>query len=299
MKYFLQLASFLIIVGSIAFCGCKKDTTPATQTTTTAPPKTIVDTDISAAEDDVSATFIMNDAKVISDASVKNQDFYGPFKKGKILLSGCEVITWANDTTSSDTCYVNFGSSDCVCIDGRKRRGEIIVYWPKSAGTYAEAYSDSANTITMTFKNYYLNDINAAGIRSLTNQGHDTLGYQSWNSTANIAFTYPTGHTATWIATYSGIIVQVNGVWYYEITGSANGVDHNGITYARTITSPLYLTMQPWYWGGCPLIESGVTVINRANSANTLSVNYGLLGTCADVVKASLQGNTYTFSTPW
>ncbi len=298
MKYFVRPSYVLIIVGLVLYSACKKDSTPATQSVATTIPKTIIDTDYSAAEDDATATFIVNDARVIADASVKNQDYYGPLKNRKILFSGCEVITWAKDTNTVDTCYINFGSSDCICNDGRKRRGEIMVYWPKLSGTYTQAYSDSANTITIAFKNYYLDDINLNGIRTLTNRGHDTVGYQNWSCTANIIMQYPTGHTATWISNQNGIIVEINGVLYYQITGNADGVDHTGYTYESAITSPLYSTLYPWYLGGCPYIESGITAITRENSSNTLSVNYGTLGTCDDLADATINSNTYRVILP-
>ena len=288
----------MILISSVGFFACKKDSNPSTQTTSVSHPVTIIDSDYTAAIDDATATFIINDAKVIADGCLKGHDIDGPLKHGKSPLSGCEVITWAADTAMGDTCYINFGSSDCVCNDGIKRRGEIIFYWRKSSGTYSQAYFDSANTITMTFKNYCLNDINVSGVRTVANLSSNVSGFQNYAMTANVVLTYPTGHTATWSANHSATTVLVNGVYYYEITGSASGIDHDDVTYSRTITSPLYLTAQPWYLGGCPWIESGIAIIDRSNSTNTLTLNYGSIGTCDNITTANINGNNYTVSMP-
>jgi hypothetical protein len=280
-----------IIIAAFAFNGCHKDST--------APPATT--TDISAAEDDANASFAANDAKNVSDAAIQWQS-RGYIPSGQIphgfgnIFSSCATIH-GNDTTvngGADTVvYIDFGKNDCFCRDNRNRRGTIIVYWglQHQGETWLQAYFDSNNTITETFRDYFLKDNGIAGTRTWTNEGHNTGGYENWSFTADLTISYSGGQTATWVSTRNNAIVEVDGVWYYEITGSAHGTARDGLGYTLTITSPIYITVFPWWAGGCPWPEAGTISIVLSMPGSTITINYGTLGTCSDTKTVRLTGS--------
>ncbi len=299
---FLSAGIVGIALSGLILTGCHKDSTTAPMSTSA---------DITAAEDDANATFAANDSKSISDAAMAwNSNGDAPLGHGHLggvggIFGSCAIVS-GKDTMiagQEDTVvYINFGLTPCFCRDGRDRKGTIIVYWglQHPGETWLQAYFDSANTITETFNNYYLKNNGIAGTRTWTNEGHNVNGYENWNFTANLKVTYPDGQVATWNSTRNNAITDVSSVWYYEITGSAQGTDRNGNPYSLTITSPVYFTVLPWWAGGCPWPEAGTisitTVLTSSMPARTITVNLGTLGTCTPDMFASLNGNRYSYT---
>jgi hypothetical protein len=267
------------------------------------------DTDITAAEDESSGQYASTDSKNISDNAVQNTT-HGPQRHGHgpiILTAYASSVTATWDSSGSTASItINFGSSPVQCLDGKWREGEIIVSWPLGSSPFFwEAYFTPGTQITQTFSGFKVGDSQStmngvAGSRAWTNEGHDTLGYEDWNFTANLTITRYTGKTFTWQSTRTNALVPVSGTWYYEVTGSATGTTETGVTYNLNITSPLYVTAFPWWLGGCPYIESGdVSITRSTNPNNTLYINFGTLGTCSTTATATLDGNTYTISKWW
>jgi len=260
--------------------------------------------DITPAQDDANASLAASDAKNVSDAAIQWQSNYVPHGHNRynlnFLFGDCITVT-GKDTTinnSQDTIvYIKFGNHDCMGNDGRNRRGTIIVYWGlKHPGeTWLQAYFDSANIITLLFNGYYLKGVGISGTKTWTNEGHDSAGFQNWNYTDNITLTYASNQIATWNTTRNTAIVEVGGNWYYEINGSGSGVSKNGIKYTVDITSPLYITLLPWWAGGCYWPEAGTVTITRSSPSETLTVNYGPLGTCSANKNVNINGNIRAF----
>ena len=290
-----------VALAGVVLTGCHKDSTAPSSTTTS----NNGGSDYSAAEDESNASDAMNDSKTISDAAAQGSasSKYSPGHNMQAIYSAHCVVTFAHDTAiyGFDTMYVNFGSSPVQCNDNRWRQGEIIVYWARNTGTLLQSYFDSGSTITMTFKNYaagnlQTNMIGIAGTRAWTNTGENALLQQNWNFTASLTLTYPNSQTATWNSTRTNTLVQINSVYYYEITGSAAGTNRNGNGYTSTITSPLYVTAFPWWLGGCAWIESGTIYVTLTNHQNAnISVNFGNVGTCDDVAVATINNTNYTY----
>ena len=295
-KIFLVSGIIGIALTLTVFTGChKKDdaTSPSTNNSNSS------SNDITAAQDESNASDAMNDSKNISDASAQgNSSQYSPGKNVSAIYSQHCTVRLIHDT-NSDTMYVDFGASPVKCNDGRWRKGEIIVYW-LGTGSLLKTYFDSGSVITMTFNNYAAgntdtNMIGIAGNRVWTNTGSNQMAQQNWSFTANLTLTYANKQTATWTSSRTNSLVKVGADYYYEINGSASGMDRNNVHYSLTISTPLYVTALPWWAGGCAWIESGILDINLANNLNTLSVNFGTLGNCTPIKTATINNHTYTF----
>ncbi|HTB31269.1 MAG TPA: hypothetical protein VK808_04535 [Bacteroidia bacterium] len=279
--------------------GCHKDST----TTPTNNPST-TQNDITSAEDESNASSAMNDSKTISDAGMSgNQGKYGQTRSVQAIYSSNCTVTWSSKDTGiggTDTMYVNFGSTPVECNDYRWRQGEIIVYWKQATGTLIQSYFDSSSVITMTFKNYAVgslksNMIGIAGTRVWTNTGTNALLEENWSFAANLTLTYSNAQTATWNSTRTNTLVQIGGIYYYMITGSASGTDRSNVGYSLNITSPLYVTATPWWLGGCAWIESGVLTVNVTGATYPISVNFGTVGSCDANAVATINGYNYPF----
>jgi hypothetical protein len=278
-KHYLIIGVLSLSIAGLIFTGCKKGTTSTS-------------TDTTAAQDDANAAFAVQDSKNISDGAAKGQ-------AQERLQSACENISRRDTMNHGDSLVdIFFGNSDCTCLDGRKRRGHIIVYWP-----VANHYIDSGANIGMTFYNYAVNDIGVSGTRTLTNTGKNLQGSQSWSFNANLTLTYPNGGgTATWTSQRTNVLTQNNNIWYFSITGTASGTSRKGSTYTINITSPLYFQV-PYQLihtnpnPSCSYIESGQLTINVSSFSYPIYVSFGVaLGQCSSDATATINGVPFNFS---
>jgi hypothetical protein len=277
-KHYFLIGTLGLALTGVILTGCKK-----TSTDTNNP------TDITAAQDDATGADAIQDSKNISDGAAKGQAV------DRFMAAECETVTkLGHDTlynSQNDSCIIiNFGATDCVCKDGRTRRGKIYVFWN------GKSYFDTGSVVAMTFSNYYLDDNNIAGVRTLTNTGTN-----KWSFDAHLSITYANSQTATWNSTRYYSITTVNSVSYWSITGTANGTCRSGATYTIATTTPLYVTVLPWWFFGCAWIEAGTVTVNVSTFSYPVYVNFGspsALGAndCHITATATINGNTYNFN---
>jgi len=281
IKHYLAIGVLAIALAGVLITGCSKSDNPVTPTPPSKP-------DYTAAEDDANASFAIQDTKNVADGAAKGQ-------ASERLLSGCEVIRKITPDTNiggalDSAIDIFFGNVDCNCLDGRPRRGHIIVYW-----SHTHPYLTANDTIGMTFKNYFVNDVGVSGSRTLTN-----TSLTSWNLTANLSLVYPNnGGTASWNTTRSATLSTVNTVTYWVISGSGGGTSRTGNTYTVTINNPLYYTAVLPANPFCYWIEAGGLTFNSSNFAYPISVGYGTalrlgVGDCHDTATATINNVNYT-----
>jgi hypothetical protein len=281
-KHYLIIGTLGIALAGSIFAGCKKDTSTNTNGAS----------DYTAAQDDANATFVVQDSKNISDGAAKGQAV-------DRVMSPCATITKRDTNNHQDSLLdIYFGATDCLCTDLKLRRGHILVWWTK-----AHPFSTVGDTIFMGFNNYYVQDIGVTGLRSLA-----TISSTTWSLNANLTLTYPTnstysGGTATWQSqrTYSEVQAGSPSLWYWEVTGGANGRCRSNATYTITITSPLYVEVSNWVAPSnptpiCPDIESGSLTITVSTFTYPIYVTFGTaVGTCSQAGVATINGHAYNF----
>lgn len=278
-KHYLSVGILGMAFAGLLITGCVKKQSN--------PPSNNSSADYTAAQDDANATFAIEDTKNVADGAAKGQ-------ANERMMSGCETIRKILPDTNingvDSAIDVTFPANGCICGDGRTRAGHIIIYW--NGGGYFQ----QGSVIGMTFKNYSVNNIGVSGTRTLTNVGTDSAGLYTWSFSANLTLTYPNnGGTATWISNRTNTLTKVGGIWYYEVTGSANGYSRKGPSYPYTIsiTSPIYVTAFPWWLGGCAYIESGKITV-AVTGLPTIYVSFGTaLGTCSNAMPVTVNGTTY------
>lgn len=120
------------------------------------------DTSISA--DDALADGIYSNATSIADEAYNSGS--GGLKSGdgtNQFLSGCATVT-LDTTVMPRELTIDFGDSNCLCRDGRWRRGKILV-------TFTGRYRMPGTVITYGFDNYHVNDNHVDGTKVITNMG--------------------------------------------------------------------------------------------------------------------------------
>lgn len=268
-KRTLYAGAILLIAAVSLFAACRKKDDDKNNNTE----------DTTYATDQNLAEKIFDDAQTMSDKG-KNTTGTGAFK-----TTACGTVTHATGTFTID-----FGSSNCLCTDGRYRRGKIIV-------TYTGNYIDSASTHTITFDNYYQNDNKVEGTKTVTNMGHNSSGQPYFNVTVNGSVTKPDGtvitaawtRVRTWVAGYATPINWTDDI--YNITGSGTITRPAG-TVSVNITSPLVVALD------CRWIEAGSITYTLASGA-TRVLNYGTTPACdASATLTTAAGTTIAITLP-
>lgn len=273
---FLFKSLMVIALSAVVLTSCKKDEDE--------------DNDTSISNDNALAEATFQDAGNIADEAATSGSLSN-YKLGGNdgLLSACATITHDSlVNTDLDTVTVDFGSTNCTCADGRNRRGQVIV-------TYTGRYRDSLTTINIGFNNYFVNDNQVLGTKTIVNNGHNAAGNLVYTITVNGQIVKANnGGTITWNANKVREWTAGEGtlVWnddMYSITGSASGTGANGSSYTANITSPLIRNMAV----GCRRhFVQGTFDLTPANKP-TRTVNFGN-GACDNIATVTINNNTYT-----
>ncbi len=278
ITYFLFIG---IITSAICFTSCKKKEINEK------------DTDTASASDQSLASSSVNDLTSISDEAGRNysvQSFKTTDSEG-LLATSCAVIT-VDTLIAAKTITVNFGTSNCLCNDGRNRRGSIIL-------SFNGKYRDSLTVITITPQNYFVNDNQVSGSKTITNKGHNAANHLVYEINANMTIEKANGGgTITWssIRQREWIAGENTVSWsddIYSITGTANGTTSNSNSFSSTITSPLIRNMAV----GCRKHFTQGILEHTPSGKAMRTIDYGN-GTCDDQATVTINGNTYTITLP-
>lgn len=230
-----------------------------------------------------------NDAVAIADVAASSANgVNGNLRTtGTTGLGHCATIT--RDTAGTTyTLTINFGTSDCPCLDGKNRRGSIIV-------TYNGNYFDSGTVRTITYSNYYVNDNQLTGKKTVTNMGTNPSGQVYYTVVVNDTLNLGTGNgqivwsgnrTRTWLTGYSTPLDRTDDS--YLISGTTSLTRANGNTFNMAITTPLQVAY------GCPWIEAGVVAITGPGGI-TRTLNYGS-GNCDAEAQLTIGTHTYNIT---
>ena len=251
-----------------------------------------IDSDTAGASDNALAEGTFNDASNIADQAAGGSlsSYLGAYNNGsgeRGLLSTCASIT--RDTVSvPHTFTVDFGSTNCLCGDGRYRRGQIVV-------SYSGHYRDSASMHSITFVNYFVNNNQVTGTHSVTNMGHNSNHNLYFNISINASvikannggtITYTSTRVREWVAGESTIVWNDD---VYSITGNASGSHSNGHSYTATITSALKVHLN------CHWIESGVLELVPSGKP-TRTIDFGTDGNCDHDATVTINGHVYNIT---
>lgn len=271
-----KLIFALVFAAASTLMSCQRDNDPSTD-------------NFRSAKDDATAENMFDDVLkqasdgmlLAEDSTAGNKDMYSP------LAGGCATVTIApfDLTTFPKTITIDFGSTNCLGNDGRNRRGVIEVV---TTGWYR----DSGSVISVTPINYFVDDNQVQGNKTITNEGRNNAGNLHYGidvngsvTTSEGIITWTSDRDREWIEGESTIFNPWDDV--YLITGTASGTNVQGEAYTVTILTPLRIQF------GCRWIEAGSLKIE--SGGNEIVVDYGS-GACDATATVTINGNTYTIS---
>ena len=179
----------------------------------------------------------------------------------EVVVDSCPTITVSRPGPAlwPKTITVDYGTG-CEGLNDNVRKGKIVIE------VTAPRMQEGA-TRTVTFVDYYFNDIKVEGTKVL-----ETVGFNTDQHLVVLVkltdgrLTLPDGktiersvnHQREWIA---GLLTR--NIWDDEclVTGTVTGTDINGMAYTNTIITALHWTR------ACRCIVSGVVKIERGDAA--------------------------------
>lgn len=234
------------------------------------------DRDYSAATDQSRAEDVFTDMLAVVDQAVKDNG----------LRDLCNPSVTFDTSATPRTITIDFGDVNCTAANGRLRRGRILV-------SYTGRYRDPGTVITITPQDYYVNNNQVTGAKTVTNMGLNDNDQPWFTVSVDGAITAADGswtatHQAqrarTWIQGYDtpALLDDV-----YLITGTGSGVNRNGVAYTSEITQALRVEL------GCSwrLVSGTVTITPAGGLPRT--IDYGN-GACDGNFTVTVGGQTFT-----
>ena len=215
------------------------------------------------------------------------------------LLSACANITM--DTLNhldADTLIIDFGSTDCLCADGRYRRGKINVVY--SGLNYPVHYRDSGMTANFTTTNYFVNDNQIMGTKTVHNNGWNSAHHLTWSVTVNGQIVLANnGGTITWntnktkelLAGQASHGAPINwAIAKVGLTGSASGTSADGHNFTANVTSQI---IRDFTCGVNRRHFVQGTLDFTPDNKPTRHIDFGN-GTCDDIAVVTIGSHQYT-----
>ena len=285
-KVFLKLF-FASIVSFVFITGCNKENEDFSLNNSVSTGTD--DAELKIVTDNADANLIFNNVADLADEAYYNATGYKSSGAAEsFLMGGCATVSL--DTISNPHILtIDFGEENCLCADGRYRRGKIIV-------TFTGKYRKKGTVITHSFDNYFVNDNELLGSVIVTNTGRDDYD--------NINFLI-SSNAIVIKADSSGQITRVSNlrrIWIegedtperiddvYLIKGKSYGQLANGNNYKMIITNPLRKEI------GCKYFVSGTFNFKPENKPLAI-FDYGD-GECDNIATVTINGETHTIYLP-
>ncbi|WP_439881026.1 hypothetical protein ACSX1A_17995 [Pontibacter sp. MBLB2868] len=260
-----QLPFVLLLGSALAFTACQKEEVQES-------------VDVESAEANAIADLEMSNV----DGFVEDMVNTEPQLNGRVAapesLPSCATRSYNTDT---HTMTIDFGTTNCLCNDGKTRRGKIV-------SVFEAKPSVAGARVTTTLVDYYVNDMRHTGTRIVTYTSRH-------NKTVVVrdASVVTPGGTISWAAERT--IERVAGRDTPQLSddvflfsGRATGVNRRGVAYTTVTEQPLKRVMA----AGCARhFVSGIIVIKNENG-NTLKLNYDPTGgePCDDIAEVTING---------
>lgn len=203
------------------------------------------DTNVTYAEDQTLGEFLYSNAfDIANDAATKNSG--EPLSNYK-TSSFCATINH-NKVSMPRTISIDFGTTNCICTDGRNRRGKILVSYT------GNSYADSLGTVSLSFDNYFVDEVQVFGTSEIVNKGRSVASQPYHEIITNGKFLKPLIlDTIVWKAERTRTFVEgsTTPVWeddVFEYIGTGNTINEYKIYSATNITKPLVKSNQCKYF---------------------------------------------------
>lgn len=245
MKKIILLASVCAIC--LLWTSCEKEETTTQQTAETSQDLAMAQNFLQTTEEEVDL--------LLETRSGDNED--------------CPIVTFTPDASSFPrTVTIDYGTEGCEGPHGYLRRGIIQI-------EISDSMKIPGATRTKTFVDFYIEDVQILGTKTLTYSGQNDDQQDVWVRMVNGAqLLFPNGEEVSWTAEQT--IVRLEGQAteellddVFQITGNSSGVNRQGNPFTSEIVDPL-LKPRNCRW---PVSGTRTTMVN--DSERTLDYGDG------------------------
>ena len=202
-------------------------------------------------------------------------------------LSPCATVTreYLDDTV---LVTIDFGEENCVCNDGRSRRGKIYI------NHYGYYWGEGEAEIVYTFDNYFVDDNQLLGTRNVYRYMNENQHRMSEVIADGSVILAESAGTITWHRERLREVVQGSETCHkyddvIEVTGTSYGTLADGTEITTEITSPLVRD----FASGCyRYFVSGNRTITIGEEE--INIDFGD-GTCDNLAEVTRNGETHTY----
>ncbi|HEX8503881.1 MAG TPA: hypothetical protein VF630_00830, partial [Hymenobacter sp.] len=165
------------------------------------------------------------------DAAVSNSSSVAGALELRRIYGTCATRTY---DAPSRTLTIDFGPTNCLCPDGRSRRGKIIA-------VFATDLNRRIAGAVVTRENYFVNDNQHVATRTFTDLGSGSFTVAVTNASIIRA---NNGGTHSWTANWTfmrtaGFGTAITSDDVYSVTGTANGTNRRKVQYTTAVQTPL------------------------------------------------------------
>ncbi len=283
--YSLKRGTFLVLLAAVSLSACRRN-----GKNTADPALTSAEDNGGFATDAARMEQYSND--VISIADVAAASGNSNLRTTQTTLGGCATVT--NDTAGEPHILtIDFGTTNCTCLDLRNRRGKIIV-------AYTGRYKDSGSTHTIMYDNYYVNDMQLTGHKTVINKGTNSSGQVWYTVDVNDTLKIGADTTISWVGTRTRTWLEGYGTNdrsddVYAIGGVTTLTRANGRVFTHTISAANPLKVAQ----ACRWIESGVVTVSSPSFVAGFDrvVDYGYGGGgCDNKAQLTIGARTYVIN---
>ena len=255
--------------------------------------------DLNAVYNNAAAETAYNDVASIGDESVIDEDLTS-FKMddAEKISAPCATITHGDTTAMPNETTIDFGSVNCLCNDGKYRRGKIVINHPPPS-----AHRDSGVVFHHEFIDFYVNDNKVLGYIDVTNFGLSPDGFKhfKWDIVGGLELANGAGTTSweshqviAYLAGFNTPNTRLDDK--IGIHGGSSGTTQTGETYTAEIDSMLPLKRK--FDIGCRKHFFSGTAYVTPQGKPMRTINYGTdpPEVCDDIAIVTVNGQTYTIN---
>jgi hypothetical protein len=272
----LKRAALFIVFSMLLFTACKKKNSN---------PLNDADDNGGYASDASKIEWLSNDAISIADAG--GNYFNGNYMRTTNPFGNCASVS-IDSLHTPRLLIIRFGDVNCMCLDGRNRRGTIVVQ-------FDTAYNVANRQHQITFQDYHVNDVKLDGNIIVTRIDTTVVGNWFYNVKSSLSMTSVPNQIVTWQGSLvrkwvDGYATGDRGDNIYSLSGAATLTRANGHIYVFNINTPIQFAEN------CDYAESGVITVSGYNGARVL--NYGAgsnnpVGTCDNDAQLNIAEHVY------
>lgn len=266
-----QLFKILPLVATaclMVFAGCQKEDDPQQVETETVETEAMTESEFTIADN------------FVEEAGNDEEFLNGRVAANSGGLPACATRTFNRET---HTITIDFGNTNCLCRDGRYRRGKIVA-------SFDGARHTSGSSVTITLLDYYVNDNHITGTKTKTWVNANKVNVVVQDASIET----PRG-TAHWTA--NRVVERVAGADtriltddIYLISGSSEGVNRQGVEFNTVIEQPLKLVLAE------TCVRNFVAGVVRTvtERGNTFVLNYDPIGgePCDKIAEITVNGRS-------